>query len=387
MITANPPKTNILLTGSLYYAFFWSLVAIYDPYINVYFAGLGLTGLQIGVIVTAAPIATLIWSPLVSAFADQRSKHIKLLRWGLTGWVLLVALLALPKTFWVILPLVFIISLFRSPTMPLSDSLVAGMAARHGLSFGRMRMWGSFGFALTAIIGGYLWLKVGYTPMFAAALLLGIPVIYFAGKLEPTPVPSSQIRGPILELLRDPALLTLFAISFLMGTTLLSTYIFGGIYMTQLGGNEFMMGLMFGLSALVEVPVMHLSGNIIAKLSSPRTMWLALAVLTTAVAGFALADSAVLLVVAGMVKGVGFGLFFVTLVRLIDERAPEEWKSTAQAIGGACFAGLSPLLTSALAGYVFDRWGGETLYFGATLLGVTAVLLMGFAIFKNWFRL
>lgn len=387
MITASQPKTNILLTGSLYYAFFWSLVAIYDPYINVYFAGLGLTGLQIGVIVTAAPIATLIWSPLVSAFADRRSQHIKLLRWGLTGWVLLVALLALPQTFWVILPLVFIISLFRSPTMPLSDSLVAGMAARHGLSFGRMRMWGSFGFALTAIIGGYVWLKVGYTPMFAAALLLGVPVIYFAGKLEPTPLPSSPTRGPILELLRDPALLTLFAISFLMGTTLLTTYIFGGIYMAQLGGNEFMMGLMFGLSALVEVPVMHLSGNIIAKLNSPRTMWLALAVLTTAVAGFALADSAVLLVVAGMVKGVGFGLFFVTLVRLIDERAPEEWKSTAQAIGGACFAGLSPLLASALAGYVFDRWGGATLYFGATLLGVTAVLLMGFAIFKNWFRL
>jgi MFS family permease len=376
---------NPLVIGSLFYWFYWSFVAVYDPYLNVYFSEMGLSAFQIGLIVTVVPLASMIWSPFVSAMADRLGKRVQFLQWSMVGWMVMVGLVALPKTFWAILPLVFILSLARSPSSPLSDSMIARMSARHGLSFGRMRMWGSAGFALVSIICGFLWTQVGYGPMFAIAILLALPVIYLSGKLEPGPVVNSQDRGPILELLRDPGLVTLFVISFLMGASLLSTYIFGGIYMVAIGGNEFMMGLMFGFSALIEFPVMLYSGNIINRISSAYTMWLSLAVLTLAVLGFALATSPAMLIVAGMVKGVGFGLFFVTLVRLIDERAQDEWKSTAQAISGSLWVGLSPLMTSALFGYIFDTWGGSTLYKVATVMGVTAVVLMGLAIAKNWF--
>lgn len=374
-----------LLVGSLFYWFYWSFVAVYDPFLNVYFSELGLSGFQIGLIVTVVPLASLIWSPFISAIADRTNKRVQFLQWSMTAWLVMLGIVALPKTFWAILPLVFLLALARSPTAALSDSMTASMAVRHGLSFGRMRMWGSAGFALFSILGGYLWSQFGYTPMFGAAILLALPVIYFSGKLESGPVTNSQTRGPILELLRDPGLVTIFVISFLMGASMLSTYIFGGIYMASMGGNGFMLGLMFGLSALIEVPVMHFSGNIIDRLTSARTLWLSLAVLTLSILLFALAPSAEMLIVAGLVKGVGFGLFFVTMVRLIDERAPDEWKSTAQAISGACFVGLSPLLTSAFFGYVFDTWGGGTLYLVATMMAGTAVLLMGFALAKNWF--
>ena len=155
--------------------------------------------------------------------------------------------------------------------------------------------------------------------------------------------------------------------------------------MRQMGGDEFMMGLMFGLSALVEVPVMHFSGNIINRLTSIYTLALSLFILAISIVGFALAPSPEMLVAASMLKGVGFGLYFVTAVRLISERAPDEWKSTAQAISGACFVGLSPLVTSALFGYIFDTWGGNALYWAATIMAVTAVILMSLAVVKNWF--
>lgn len=147
-----------------------------------------------------------------------------------------------------------------------------------------------------------------------------------------------------------------------------------------------MLGLMFGLSALVEVPIMHFSGNIIARFTSVRVLWLSLLILTVSIMGFIFAASPEMLVVSGLVKGVGYGLFFVTLIRLIDERAPDEWKSTAQAVSGACMFGLSPLLTSALFGYIFDTWGGGALYTVAALMSGTAVILLAFAISKNWFK-
>lgn len=377
--------TNPLLVGSLFYLFYWAFVAVYDPYLNVYFSELGLTGFQIGMIVTVVPLTSLIWSPFISSMADRFGKRLQVLQWSMIAWVFMVGIVALPKTFWTILPLVFLLALVRSPTSPISDSLIASMASRHRLSFGRMRMWGSAGFATVSILCGFLWTQLGYGPMFLVAMLVALPAIFLSGKLESGPAVNAQARGPVKDLLRDPGMVTLFVISFLMGAALLSTYIFGGIYMAAMGGTQFMMGLMFGLSALIEVPVMFYSSNIIDRITSARTLGLSLLFLTLSIFGFALATSPEMLVVAGLVKGVGFGLYFVTIVRLIDERAPEEWKSTAQAISGACFVGLSPLLTSALFGYVFDTWGGASLYMIATMMGITAVILMGFAVAKNWF--
>jgi oligosaccharide:H+ symporter len=377
--------TNPLLVGSLFYGFYWAFVAAYDPFLNVYFSDLGLTGLQIGMIASVTPLASLVWSPFISALADRYHKRVQFLQWSMTAWMIMLGIVALPKTFWLLMPLVFLMSLARSATSPLGDSMIAGMSVRHGLSFGRMRMWGSAGFALVSILGGYLWTQVGYNPMFGIAILLALPVIFLSGKLESGPVVNSQTRTAITDLLRDPGLVTLFVVSFLMGAAMLSTYIFGGIYMASLGGSESMMGLMFGLSALVEVPVMHYSGNIIDRLTSTHTLWLSLLILTLSIFGFVLSSTPAMLVMTGLVKGVGFGLFAVTLVRLIDERSPDEWKSTAQAISSVCLFGLSMLLTSALFGYLFDNFGGVTMYGVATMMGITAVILMGVAIFKNWF--
>ncbi len=374
------------LVGSLFYWFYWAFVAVYDPFLNVYFSELGLTGFQIGLIVTVVPITSLVWSPFVSAMADRYGKRVQFLQWSMVGWVLMIGVIALPRTFWTILPLVFLLALMRSATAPLADSMIANMSVKHHLSFGRMRMWGSAGFALFSILCGFLWTQMGYSPMFIAAIVLAVPAIYLSGKLEGGAVIDGHERGPIRELLRDPGLVTLFVISFLMGAALLSTYIFGGIYMANMGGNELMLGLMFGLSALVEVPVMRYSGDIIDRYSSVRVLWLSLLLLTASIVGFILAPTPEMLVAVGLVKGAGYGLFFVTLVRLIDERAPDEWKSTAQAVSGACLVGLSPLLTSALFGYVFDTWGGGALYSLAALMGGTAVILLAFAIIKNWFK-
>ena len=115
-------RTSPLLVGSLFYWFYWAFVAVYDPFLNVYFSELGLTGLQIGMIVTVVPLTSLIWAPFVSAMADRYSRRVQFLQWSMTVWMVMIGMMALPKTFWAILPLVFLLALGRSTTGPISDS-------------------------------------------------------------------------------------------------------------------------------------------------------------------------------------------------------------------------------------------------------------------------
>lgn len=381
------PPTPLWL-GSLFYWFYWSFVAIYDPFLNVYLADqIGLTGLEIGILAVFSPLTALLLAPFLSAVADGRGWRVPLLQITLLGWLITLLLLPWPQTFWGILPMFALLALFRSPTAPLGDSLVAQMAVTYRLGYGSMRLWGSLGFALLSIAAGFAWQRLGYTPMFFAAAALAVPCLFIVARLPDKPIQERQPSGSIRQLLRDPGLLTLFAVAFLGGVSLISTYIFGGIFMERLGGSRVHVGLMFGLSALAEVPVMRAADLIMRRLSAPRTLLLGLIVIATAVYGHAAATTPNILLVAAVTKGVGYALFFITIVYLINERTPDGWKATAQAIMGACFVGLAPLFTSALSGYVFDLWGGAVMFAGTASFTLAAIALMLLALARNWFRL
>jgi MFS transporter, PPP family, 3-phenylpropionic acid transporter len=381
----SPLAPTPLWLGSLFYLFYWSFAAVYDPFLNVYLANeKGLTGLQIGILAVCMPLAALLLAPFISALADRRGWRLRTMQILLVGWIAALLLLRLPTTFVGFLPVMVLLAIFRSPTAPIGDSLIAQMASTHRLSYGHMRLWGSLGFALTSILAGMAWRQYGYSLMFVAAALTAVPCLLLITRLEEKPLHTRQPSGSAWALLRDSGLLTLFTVTFLVAVPLLSTFTFGGIYMGQLGGDGVMVGLMFGLSALAEVPIMRRSSAIMARLTAPGTLLLGVVVLAVSVYGHAFAPNPTILLLAATLKGVGYGLFFVTLIYLIDARTPDGWKSTSQAMMNASFLGLAPLLTSAISGYIFDVWGGDTLFLISASFAVAAVALLAVAISKRW---
>jgi MFS transporter, PPP family, 3-phenylpropionic acid transporter len=379
------PSLSPVWMGSLFYWFYWTFIAAYDPFLNVYLSQeLGLSGFEIGVLAIFSPLTALLLAPFVSAIADGRGWRLPLLKIALIGWVISLLLFRWPQTFWGLIPVMMLLAIFRSPTAPIGDSLVAQMSATHRLSYGSMRLWGSLGFALMSIAGGLAWQRFGYAPMFVIAAILAVPCILLITRLEDRAPTQRQTAGSARQLLRDPGLVTLFAVAFLAGVSLISTYIFGGIFMEQLGGGRVYVGLMFGLSALTEVPIMFASAQIMGRLTAPKTLLLSLFFIALSVYGHTISFTPLMLLLAGILKGVGYGLFFVTIVYLINERTPDEWKATAQSIMNACFVGLAPLFTSALSGYIFDVWGGRTMFAGTASFTLVAIGWMLVALARGW---
>ena len=371
--------------GAAYYGFFWPMVAMYAPYFNVYLLELGFSGTQIGILAAVFPLFALVVSPALSALADRRGWRLRLLQISLLGWAVVLLLYRFPTSFSAFLLLVILESAMRSPTLPIADGVIAQMAVRHRLNFGNMRLWGSFGFATFSILSGIAWQQIGYRSMFLAAALAALPALLIARRLEEGSVAVTNGRRSVLFLMQDKGLVILYTTAFLIGMAMFSTFVFSGVFMTQLGGSETQIGLLFGLSALAEVPIMRRSGQIIQRLREPQALLLAIALCGISLLGHAVAGSAIMLIVAGIVKGLGFGLFFVVMVQLLDERAPAGWTSTAQSMFQAAFFGLAPLLTTALSGYIFDVWGAALLFGLMTAVIGLSILLLLLTIQKNWF--
>lgn len=101
------------------------------PFINLRFSQRGLSGGQIGLISALLPLLTLTFAPALAALADRRGSRVRFLALALVIFALALLLLTLARGFVLIVPLMLLLAIGRSPVGPLGDSLVVRMAARH----------------------------------------------------------------------------------------------------------------------------------------------------------------------------------------------------------------------------------------------------------------
>ena len=386
MLTLNASRspTGAAKWGALFYLVHWGAVGAFLPFLNVYFVRLGLSGRQIGLLAALFPLLTLLLAPTLSALADRWGRRTGMLQLSLAGVVISFFFLGRPDTFAGLIPWMILLALFRSPVLSLADGLIARLAAEQEVDFGRLRLWGSFGFATVAILSGLLWAQVGYRPLFVVTGLLFAPAIWLAGRLEGGGRAAHQAPTPLKVLAGDAGLLVLLATSWLVGLTLGIAIIFEGIYMHYLGGGGGMIGLFLGLIGFSELPGMRYSGPLIRRWGGLKTLLLAYTLFGGSFLGYAISDTPYLLLAFGVIRGAGFGLFLAGTVRLIDARAPAGWTATVQSLREAGMFGLAPLLAAPLAGEVYDRWGPEPVFIIAAAASGLAVLGLLAAAWKRW---
>ena len=364
--------------GALYYFGFYGAVAAYGPFLSVYFARRGFSGQEIGLLAAIGPLMAVLIGPLILAFADRRGGRVRLLSLGLAGTALGLFALALPLPFVGLLCVVTGLGVVGSFAGPLADGLLARMAERHGLAFGKMRLWGSVSWAIVAAAGGWLWQQVGFWPMFPLAGLLFLATIPVALTLREETPGSSQARLSWRTVAGDGRIRAVIGATFLLGLAMGTVGTFAGIYIDHLGGGQSLVGLFAAVTAVCELPTMHWSQRIMGRLGGPPTLLLAYVLLGGSYAGLGWIDQPLGLLLVGAVQGLGFGLFLPTTIRLVAVWAPPQWSATYQGILSAATWGLAPLIAGPLGGLIYDGAGPATVFLTcAAITAAGALVLIG----------
>jgi MFS transporter, PPP family, 3-phenylpropionic acid transporter len=366
------------LRGAFFYSSYWGAIGLYEPFIYVYFLQLGLSGTQIGWMAAVLPLCTLLINPLVARLADRSGRRALILALTCLGYGAGLTLLswpALPTSFLALLGAVALFSAFRSPAVPLADSLIAGMTVRHQLDFGSMRLWGSILFTITATLLGVLWQQTGYQLMFLVAGLAFVPVAAGALLLDETPNPA-QAETRRQKVIFDPGVAFLMGSTFLIIAALFMSLTFGAIYMTELGGSAMMVGAMMGISAFGEVPGMLYGSRIARRIGDTNALVAGYLLAAVGLGGYAFTASPWMLVVYSGVRGVGFGLLLVGTIMIINNRAPKGLSATYQGILNAACWGLAPLIGGPVSGWIYQSYGPATLFLLAAGMAVAAAALI-----------
>jgi len=364
--------------------FYFTTVGIIVPFLPLYFDSQGLTNGQIGILLALGPCVSILVQSPWGYLSDRLQTVKKLLLLQFTACLLFSFLLFHLRSFSLLVPTLIGFYAFFLPSFPQLDCLILANSKETGKHFGSYRLWGSLGFAVTALAAGELlavvgieWMKVLYQGL----MLFSIFLIFLVKDVSPSckTATSSQFK----ELLKRREVLYVLIFMALVNTTNKANDAFMGILIRSIGGTEAEVGWAWTTGPLSEIPVFALFGLLLARYNEVVLLALAAGIYALRWFLFAVTGDPDLIIVIQLLHGLSFGLFYMAGVSFIGKIVPPGLRASGQGLLATFGGGLAGIAGSLLGGFLMDHFGPQFLYAASAGLVVVAVMAFNLLVVKR----
>jgi PPP family 3-phenylpropionic acid transporter len=349
---------------SLYMAF-----ATWRVFYNVYLDDNGFTGTQIGIINALIQATVVLIVPLWGIIADKRGIR-PTLRVAVIMAAILLFFLGDVLSFQWLLLYMFLLTLFHHPLGPLTDALAVQLSKSEPqkYNYGNLRLWGSLGWAIASILGGYIFLRLELRYVFPATALLFLISIVFIG------LPfhrQERIYRPdfhpisIKMLIQNKPLLVFIGILFLYGVVCSPVNAYINLYFSELGANNSIIGLAYTIQSVSELPFFIIGNMLVKRFGAQRVILISMVVMVMRMFFYGLVPVTSVALFMGAFQGISLSFFLVGVVDYIHRQLPEGRDATAQSLIWGLYFGIGHTIGNLLTGHFKDSIGmiGVMYYF------------------------
>jgi PPP family 3-phenylpropionic acid transporter len=308
--------------------------------------------------------------------ADATHKHRLVLLVTIAGVWVAIAAMTRAETFASLIPVVCLFALAIAPIVPLVDnSVMAGLGERKS-EYGRIRVWGSYGWGLAAAIVGIIIQQSGLSSAFIIYLVLMVVLFAISTRLPIyTASLGSSVRHGFRVLMTNGRWLLFLGVALVEGLSLgiFLNYLF--LYLDEMGASKTIMGLSLTFATLSEIPVFLYSKKMLERWGAP--MLLAFSMGATVIRAFAyVAMTAPWQVLPiSLLHGPTFAALWAAGVAYADQTAPAGLGATAQGLFGSAVFGLGAALGAFIGGYLYDVYGAVVAFQFAGWVSLLALLV------------
>lgn len=346
------------------YFFYYAALACLVPFMSLYYQERGLNGAQIGVLAGMIPLVTWGSAPFWGGIADARRAHRGVLLIAITGLWLSVLALSFAASFVTLLAGVIAYAFFIGPIVPLVDNAVLGILGDNKAGYGRVRLWGSFGWGLAALLLGPFLERLGLAWAFYGFLLFMAVNFFVSRGLPMRIVHDTQIAygAGLRALAGNSRFLLLLAVSLVFGITLGVLLSYQFLYMEELGAGRTLMSLSLVFATLSEVPFWFISAGLMRRFGTSKMIALALAMATVRNLAMGLLTAPWPVLPINLLHGPSFAILWAAGVADADAAAPPGLGATAQGLFSGMMFGLGSALGGFLGGPAYEAIGFAQLF-------------------------
>ncbi len=362
--------------------FFYLGYGAFSVILSMYCQDIGMSASQISYIVSFSPLLSIASQPLFGYLADKWRSPRKVSILLLSLSIITIFIFAMSRSFIVLLLSSGLTIAFMNAVTPLTDRI--GVSSPY--QFGRIRLWGSVGYAIIAQVSGILYEYVSPFADFVTAMLgtlLAIICVYFVSdpKLKEEPAVKKEklsTKAIMQELIHNrPYMIFLFISFFFLGATS-TNYNYLSIFIKSQGGTATQVGTYQLCATLFEIPMILATDYIIRKVSFRNIMLFSIGISILNYAWYSTLPSVNQIIAVFIFKGFSTVLFTMITVRLITILVKDEYISTAYGIQCMVGKGIGATIFQLISGQLIDIAGMTSFYQFICVLTIIAFI---FALF------
>jgi PPP family 3-phenylpropionic acid transporter len=356
---------------SLYWFLYLGAYGMLLPYFSLYLSdNAGLSGTEVGMVVTMAPLVALVAPTVWGRIADRSRSRVRVMAIATFGVALVAALFAALSGFWGLVAGAIALAVFTTGLFPLViAATLAALGENASEGFGRIRVWGTVGFLVVVVAFPALLRALGDPPsadtrpsqpglwlMFPATALMVLAAALVALRIPDAPaIDVRQRDASWIELLRHPPFVRLLALSFGLYLFFQGPMSLFPLYLRGHGGGVDTVSRMWIFMLLLEIPLIAFSGTGLRHLG-PRGLL---------IAGFA--AGGIRWLVCGLVRDLR-AIYLVQLLHgvtvagagigsalYVEASVPARLRSTGQALNSTAGLGIGSIVSNVAAGWLMDH--------------------------------
>ena len=375
MVNGMEQRNLSIKLSAIYIIVYGALACIY-PFLIYYFQEKGLSYMQMGIVFAIISITGVMVQPIWGFITDKYSNKRTIIIITMLLSAVTVYSLIFAHAFYAIILSIIILMSFLSPIVPIVDAYSYEIIERYKkLQYGKVRLMGSFGYGVVALLMGYIVKYYGinssyfiysFLMFFGALLFLSID---YQGKGSRQNVSLADV----LDLIKDKkfTLLIITVILTNIGIGSNSSYIL--VLIEKTGGDVAQLGLVWFVIAISELPAFYFGTRLLCKYGEINLYMIGVALFALRYFLDSLCDYYIPVLVIQLLQGVTYTFYLMTSLQYLNKITPANMKTSAITMHAAGM-GIGSVLGNIGGGILLEHISIFMLY---EILALVCILCLG----------
>lgn len=348
--------------------YFFSL-AVFSGYISVYLMDKGYHASQVSMVVSCSFILSMIIQPIVGYFNDHYSQK------RLNMLILLLA--AVLGIIFIYAQNIYMIALIYSLALGLfnaANPVIENMATLSRFSYGKIRIWGTIGYAVASKISGVIYDDVSPEAMytfFTIGLILCVIGIYGTQNVKQI---KTQKKEKTIGLFQKNFIIYLIIVCLFYAITNTNTTYLPAMFQ-NLGLSMNTISTVIFILTLSELPIIYFSQYYMNRLTNKQLLVGIFLLLTIQFFTYSFVKQAMIVIIVSIcTKAVSTMLFIMLNLKIVTTIVDMKHQMSALALVQTC-RNFGSIVFQFVAGYLIDFYSYDIFYLILCLLSIVGMVI------------
>ena len=363
---------------NIYYFIVFGATACYFPFLAVYFEGKGLSYSQIGILFAVNSLVAVISQPIWGIITDKYlNKRLTLLIVLVLSGLFIFNFVFASSFYFVLLSIILFI-MVQSPITSVSDTYCYEIVENYkNFQYGKIRLMGSIGYAIIALILGNIIKVYGINSTFISYALftvIGIAVLYSIKFNTKSTGASINIRD-IVSLVKNKRYVLIVAAAMIINVSMGANGNYLAILIQKTGGDVSKLGILWFIVAMSELPAFFLGSKILERFGVLNVFILS----TIFYAGRFFIDSIStsyqIVLAVQLLQGITFPLYMMSTLQYVNTITSPKTRTTAMTVFTAISGGIGGFVGNAAGGFILQSMNVFFLFKILSFVAIVALIM------------